>query len=135
MAELGERGVTVSGGQKARICLARAMYSRPDVYLLDDPLSAVDAHTGERLFEDAICGYMLGRGGDHARMGATGRRVGASSDSRSAVLLVTHQVQFLPRCDKVMVMEDGKIMHFDTYQNLVAQGIAFASLTAPSADR
>ena len=78
MAELGERGVTVSGGQKARICLARAMYALPDVYLLDDPLSAVDAHTGERLFNDAISGFMLGRSAV-AAAGNTEHPAGAKS--------------------------------------------------------
>ena len=48
----------------------------------------------------------------------------------AAVLLVTHQVQFLPRCDKVLVMDDGKALHFDTYENLVSQGVSFASLTS-----
>ena len=56
--EVGERGVTLSGGQQARVALARALYADADVYLLDDPLSAVDAHVGEHLFESAICGLV-----------------------------------------------------------------------------
>ena len=56
--EVGERGVSLSGGQQARVALARALYADADVYLLDDPLSAVDAHVGEHLFESAICGLV-----------------------------------------------------------------------------
>lgn len=50
MTEIGERGVNLSGGQKQRIQLARALYQDADIYLLDDPFSAVDAHTATSLF-------------------------------------------------------------------------------------
>jgi ATP-binding cassette subfamily C (CFTR/MRP) protein 1 len=106
MTEIGERGINLSGGQKARISLARAMYSsKTKVLLLDDPLSAVDSHVGEHLFEEAISGVLL--------QGTT--RV-----------LVTHHVRFLPRCDVVVVLEDGRIKHYGSYADLVAQGIDFA---------
>lgn len=49
--EIGEKGINLSGGQKHRVALARACYATADVYLLDDPLSAVDAHVGMHLFE------------------------------------------------------------------------------------
>ena len=58
--EIGERGINLSGGQKARISLARAVYNNADVYLLDDPLSAVDQHVGKRLFTECICGLLRG---------------------------------------------------------------------------
>ncbi len=106
MTEIGERGINLSGGQKARISLARALYSpKTKVILLDDPLSAVDSHVGEHLFTEAINGDML--------QGTT--RV-----------LVTHHVRFLPRCDAVVVLEDGRIKHYGTYADLVAQGVDFA---------
>ena len=54
MTEIGEKGINLSGGQKARISLARAVYQNYDVYLLDDPLSAVDAHVGKHIFEKVI---------------------------------------------------------------------------------
>ena len=72
--EIGERGVNLSGGQRQRISMARAVYRRADVYLLDDPLSAVDAHVGLRIFESCIAGTLRGR----------------------TVLFVTHQLQVPP---------------------------------------
>ena len=86
--EVGERGVTLSGGQQARVALARALYADADVYLLDDPLSAVDAHVGEHLFESAICG-LVARG--------------------KTVVLATHQVSLaLPRADQVVILTTGR---------------------------
>jgi ABC-type multidrug transport system fused ATPase/permease subunit len=106
MTEIGERGINVSGGQKARISLARAIYSpKTKVLLLDDPLSAVDSHVGEHLFEEAINGEML---------------------KGTTRVLVTHHVHFLPRCDLVVVLEGGRIKHYGTYADLVAQGVDFA---------
>lgn len=96
MTQIGEKGINVSGGQKARIALARAVYSRADVYLLDDPLSAVDAHVGKHLFQHVI-------GPDGLLAGKT--RV-----------LVTHQTQYLPLADDVVLIESGSVMmrgHFD----------------------
>lgn len=68
---VGERGITLSGGQKARISLARAVYARADIILLDDPLSAVDAHVGLRIVNECILGLL----------------------KDSTVVLVTHQLQ------------------------------------------
>lgn len=70
-SEIGEKGINLSGGQKHRVALARAVYAAADVYLLDDPLSAVDVHVGRHIFEDCICGELAGK----------------------TRLLVTHQVQ------------------------------------------
>ena len=75
--EIGERGVNISGGQRARISLARACYSNADIYLLDDPLSAVDPHVGKNLF--SLCLQEMLR--------------------EKAVLLVTHQVSYLEKVD------------------------------------
>jgi ABC-type transport system involved in cytochrome bd biosynthesis fused ATPase/permease subunit len=58
---LGERGINLSGGQKARVALARAFYCNADVYLLDDPLSAVDAHVGQFLFHEGIRNGLAGK--------------------------------------------------------------------------
>ena len=55
---IGEKGVNLSGGQKARITLARAVYSSSDIYLLDDPISAVDVHVGKAIIHDCLNGYL-----------------------------------------------------------------------------
>jgi len=115
MTEIGEKGINLSGGQKHRVALARAVYADADVYLLDDPLSAVDAHVGSHLFNNCICGVLSGK----------------------ARILVTHQLQFLPQADKIAVMRGGRIESFGSYDELVEQGIdfqRFAELTAKEED-
>ncbi|KAG4077286.1 hypothetical protein HA402_009915 [Bradysia odoriphaga] len=107
---IGEKGTSLSGGQKARVNLARAVYREADVYLLDDPLSAVDAHVGKHLFNECI-----GPHGRLARRGAT--RV-----------LVTHQVHFLKDADWVVIMRDGKVEIQGAPNDLSKSGIDFASL-------
>ena len=106
MTEIGERGINLSGGQKARVSLARALYStETKVLLMDDPLSAVDAHVGEHLFSSAITGELM---------------------KNTTRVLVTHHVHFLPRCDKVIVMECGRIIHQGSFEELISQGVDFA---------
>ncbi|XP_068754030.1 ATP-binding cassette sub-family C member 4-like isoform X2 [Montipora capricornis] len=100
LTEIGQRGVTLSGGQKARVGLARAVYAGADIYLLDDPLSAVDAKVGRRLFESCILGHLSG----HIR------------------LLVTHQLQYLKDVDRVVVMENGSIIHQGEYAEILDHG-------------
>lgn len=82
---VGERGVSLSGGQRARINLARAVYKDADIYLLDDPLSAVDAHVGKELFENCIAGYLRNK----------------------IVILITHQLQYLKEVDHIVILENG----------------------------
>jgi ATP-binding cassette, subfamily C (CFTR/MRP), member 4 len=74
---VGERGTTLSGGQKARVAFARALYSDSDIYLLDDPLSAVDARVARELFQNCI----------------------RNLAQNKTVLLVTHQIGYLYECD------------------------------------
>ncbi|KAK2959609.1 Multidrug resistance-associated protein [Blattamonas nauphoetae] len=100
---IGEKGVNMSGGQKARIQLARAVYSDKDIIILDDPLSAVDAHVGRVLMDECICGVLKGK----------------------TVILMTNQLQFLDRADKVIVLETGRIIGQGTYGELKGQGINF----------
>ncbi|XP_023552326.1 ABC transporter C family member 10-like [Cucurbita pepo subsp. pepo] len=106
LTEIGERGVNLSGGQKQRIQLARALYQNADIYLLDDPFSAVDAHTATSLFN----GYVV-----EALSGKT-------------VLLVTHQVDFLPAFDSVLLMSDGEILEAGPYDQLLAHSKEFQDL-------
>ena len=80
---VGERGISLSGGQKARINLARALYIDADIYLLDDPLSAVDTHVGRHLFDQAINSFL----------------------KQKIRVLVTHQVQYLKEADQILVLK------------------------------
>jgi ABC-type sulfate/molybdate transport systems ATPase subunit len=95
-----------AGGQKHRIALARACYAEADVVLLDDPLSAVDAHVGRHLMQHAVCGTL-------------------ASATR---LLVTHQLQFLPEADVVIKLEKGRLQAFGTYSELLGKGVKFDEL-------
>ncbi|KAH9311568.1 hypothetical protein KI387_026603 [Taxus chinensis] len=106
LTEIGERGVNVSGGQKQRIQLARALYQDADIYLLDDPFSAVDAHTASSLFKDYIIGAL----------------------SKKTVILVTHQVDFLPAFDSILLMLDGEVHQNGKYHELLVSSEAFQEL-------
>ncbi|GAB1607313.1 multidrug resistance-associated protein 1-like isoform X1 [Argonauta hians] len=97
--EIGEKGINLSGGQKQRVSLARAVYQEADVYLLDDPLSAVDSHVGKHLFEKVI--------------GPTGIL------SNKTRILVTHNINYLEYMDKIIVMKDGQINEYGTFQELL----------------
>ncbi|KAH8318690.1 hypothetical protein KR074_001766, partial [Drosophila pseudoananassae] len=108
---VGERGASLSGGQKARISLARAVYRRADIYLLDDPLSAVDTHVGRHLFDQCMRGYLRSE----------------------LVILVTHQLQFLEQADLIVIMDKGRISAMGTYSSMKRSGLDFAQLlTAPN---
>lgn len=98
---VGERGASLSGGQRARVSLARAVYRNASIYLLDDPLSAVDAHVGKLLFDECI-----GPNGYLARQKAT--RV-----------LITHQVHFLKEADWIIVMDKGKIIRQGVWNDVM----------------
>lgn len=107
---VGERGASLSGGQKARISLARAVYKSASIYLLDDPLSAVDAHVGKHLFDEVI-----------------GPK-GCLASHNATRLLVTHQVHFLKEADLILIMEHGKIVRQGTYTELANSNLDFAKL-------
>ncbi|ETN38990.1 uncharacterized protein HMPREF1541_07032 [Cyphellophora europaea CBS 101466] len=109
--EIGERGITLSGGQKQRLNIARAIYFDADIVLMDDPLSAVDAHVGRHIMDKAICGLMK----DKCR------------------ILATHQLHVLNRCDRIVWMEDGHIQAIDTFDNLMASSVDFQKLMATTA--
>jgi ATP-binding cassette subfamily C (CFTR/MRP) protein 1 len=94
--EIGEKGINLSGGQKQRVSLARAVYSGADIYIFDDPLSAVDSHVGKHIFDHVMCdGGML-----HGK----------------TRFLVTHALYFLPRVDDIYVMINGEITESGTYK-------------------
>ncbi|XP_033334914.2 ATP-binding cassette sub-family C member 4 isoform X1 [Megalopta genalis] len=103
---VGERGISLSGGQRARINLARAVYAEADLYLLDDPLSAVDAHVGKHMFEECIDRFLR----------------------ESTRILVTHQLQYLTNVDRIIVLKDGQIHAEGSYEELTRMGIDFGRL-------
>lgn len=93
---VGERGITLSGGQKARLALARALYFNADIYLLDDPISAVDAKVAKKIYENAIL----------------------SMKGKKTIILVTHQISYMYKCDEVVIMEEGKLTDCDVPSKL-----------------
>src|SRR6266487_2916770 len=107
---VGERGVSLSGGQKARITLARALYNNADIYLLDDPLSAVDSAVAKHIFEKCIVNYL----------------------STKTRILVTHQLQFIKEATKILVLKNGSTVALGTYDELLHSGIDFVSLLEES---
>uniref|UniRef100_A0A8C6M5R5 ATP binding cassette subfamily C member 12 n=1 Tax=Nothobranchius furzeri TaxID=105023 RepID=A0A8C6M5R5_NOTFU len=104
--EIGERGLNLSGGQKQRVSLARAVYSNKDIFLLDDPLSAVDAHVGKHIFEECIKKELQGK----------------------SVILVSHQLQYLEFCDDILVLEDGEVLEAGDHQTLMKADGRYAQL-------
>ncbi|KAK8955659.1 ABC transporter C family member 8 [Platanthera guangdongensis] len=108
LTEIGQRGLNMSGGQKQRIQLARAVYNDADIYLLDDPFSAVDAHTASILFHDCVMTAL----------------------EKKTVILVTHQVEFLSQTDRILVMEGGKVIQTGSYEELLKSGTAFELLVS-----
>lgn len=106
LTEIGEKGINLSGGQKQRISLARAVYNDADLYLLDDPLSAVDAHVGKHIFEEVI--------------GPKGML------AKKTRVLVTHGITFLPQVDKIYVMKLGEVTESGNYSQLLKNKGSFA---------
>uniref|UniRef100_A0A0E0PDB4 ABC transporter C family member 13 n=1 Tax=Oryza rufipogon TaxID=4529 RepID=A0A0E0PDB4_ORYRU len=103
LTEIGERGINMSGGQKQRIQIARSVYEDADIYLFDDPFSAVDAHTGSQLFKDCLMGILKDK----------------------TILYVTHQVEFLPTADLIL---DGNIVQKGKFDELLQQNIGFEAI-------
>uniref|UniRef100_A0A7N8XPQ3 ATP-binding cassette, sub-family C (CFTR/MRP), member 2 n=1 Tax=Mastacembelus armatus TaxID=205130 RepID=A0A7N8XPQ3_9TELE len=106
LTEIGEKGINLSGGQKQRVSLARAAYSQADIYLLDDPLSAVDSHVGKHLFDKVL-----------------GPKGILKNKTR---ILVTHGVNFLPYVDEIVVLVDGVVSEVGSYNSLRVSRGAFS---------
>ncbi|PWA85952.1 AAA+ ATPase domain-containing protein [Artemisia annua] len=103
---IDERGINLSGGQKQRIQIARALYQDADIYLFDDPFSAVDAHTGSHLFRECMLQFL---------------------DSKT-VIYITHQVEFLPAADMILVLRDGRITQAGKYNDILNSESDFMEL-------
>ncbi|KAI0795051.1 multidrug resistance-associated ABC transporter [Abortiporus biennis] len=109
--EIGEKGINLSGGQKARVSLARAAYSNADIILMDDTLSAVDAYVGKRILEDCILHGPL---------------------AKKTRILATHALHVLDRTDYIYVMENGMIAEQGTYKELVQNSTLFSRVLQES---
>lgn len=106
LTEIGERGVNISGGQKQRVSMARAVYSDADVYIFDDPLSALDAHVGRQVFNNCIKEELQGK----------------------TRVLVTNQLHFLPQVDKIILISEGMVKEEGTFEELSRTGTLFQKL-------
>ncbi|KAJ7591654.1 multidrug resistance-associated ABC transporter [Mycena floridula] len=104
---IGEKGINLSGGQKARVSLARAAYSSSQVVLLDDPLSAVDSHVGKSILENCLLSGPL---------------------AKKTRILVTHALHVLDKTDYIYFVEDGKIAAHGPYKELIKSSTAFGHL-------
>lgn len=96
LTEIGEKGINLSGGQKARISLARAVYSDKDIILMDDPISALDASVRKKVIMNLILKFIRNK----------------------TRVLVTHAIDFIHLSDKVILMENGRIVAQGTYSEL-----------------
>ncbi|XP_027481055.2 canalicular multispecific organic anion transporter 2 isoform X7 [Zalophus californianus] len=105
--EIGEKGINLSGGQRQRVSLARAVYSEADLFLLDDPLSAVDSHVAKHIFDRVI--------------GPEGVLAGKTR------VLVTHSISFLPQVDFIIVLADGQVSEVGSYPALLQHSDSFAN--------
>nr|XP_014335662.1 PREDICTED: multidrug resistance-associated protein 4 isoform X2 [Bos mutus] len=103
---IGHGGITLSEGQKARVSLARAVYQDADIYLLDDPLSIVDAEVSRHLFEQCICQALR----------------------EKITILVTHQLQYLKAASQILILENGKMVQEGTYSEFVKSWVYFDTL-------
>eukprot|EP00026_Physarum_polycephalum_P000575 Phypoly_transcript_00576.p1 GENE.Phypoly_transcript_00576~~Phypoly_transcript_00576.p1 ORF type:complete len:1455 (+),score=279.81 Phypoly_transcript_00576:408-4367(+) len=104
--EIGERGINLSGGQKQRVSIARAVYQDSDIYIMDDPLSAVDAHVGKHLFFECIRHHLR----------------------EKLVILATNQLNFLPNTDRVVFLGDNQIRGQGHFEDLVRECAPFKEL-------
>ncbi|KAF5178840.1 Abc transporter c family member, partial [Thalictrum thalictroides] len=105
-AIIGERRINLSGGQKQRIQIAGALYQDADLYLLDDPFSALDAHTGMQMYKECLHMFL---------------------DSKT-VIYTTNQVEFLPSADLILVLRDGRITQSGKYNEILTPGTDFIEL-------
>lgn len=87
LTEIGEKGINLSGGQKARISIARAVYADRDTILMDDPISALDANVRKKIFMNLILGYL----------------------KKKTRILVTHAIDFIHLADRIIIMDKGRI--------------------------
>jgi ATP-binding cassette subfamily C (CFTR/MRP) protein 1 len=110
LTEIGEKGINLSGGQKQRVSIARALYAEAEIYLFDDPLSALDSQVGRQVFDQVI--------GEHGMLAGRTR------------VLVTHRIALLPQVDQIVVLNNGQVAECGSYAELLAAGGEFSNLIA-----
>ena len=96
LTEIGEKGINLSGGQKARVSIARALYSENDIYIFDDPISALDANVGMKVMKNCIIKHL----------------------SNKTRILVTHALQYISFSDRIIYMNKGEIKWVGTYEEI-----------------
>ena len=99
LTEIGEKGINLSGGQKVRVSLARTVYANPDIYLFDDPISALDANIGKKIMKELIIDYLKNK----------------------TRVVVTHALQYLKYMDRIIYMKNGRIEWVGTYEEIQSQ--------------
>jgi ABC-type multidrug transport system fused ATPase/permease subunit len=104
--EIGEKGINLSGGQKARVSLARAVYADTDIVLMDDPLSALDANVKKKIFTNVFQNHFQNK----------------------TIILVTHAIDFLHFSDRLIIMKDGRLEAIGTFDQLSENPILIETL-------
>jgi len=94
MTMLGDKGVNLSGGQKTRVSIARALYADKEIVIMDDPISALDVHVGKEIMEETVIGHL----------------------KEKTRVIVTHNISYLSFFDYVYIMDKGKIVRFGDYE-------------------
>jgi len=103
---VGEKGTRISGGEKQRICIARAIYKNSDIIIFDEATSALDINTEKAIVNNIFSNYFKNK----------------------TVIFVSHRINLSNRFDKILVMKDGEVEFFDSYQNLLASSDYYKSL-------
>ena len=99
LTEIGEKGINLSGGQKARVAIARALYAEKDIYIFDDPISALDANVGMKIMKNCIIKHLCNK----------------------TRILVTHALQYISFSDRIIYMNKGEIKWIGTYEEIKEQ--------------
>ena len=107
-----DEGVTLSGGQRARVGLARAIYAKADLYILDDPLAAVDPEVAAKIYRNCVQGVL-------------------KSKTR---ILITHQYQFLANADNILYLDGGKQLEFGTFDKVMSFESQFIQSLSTASD-
>jgi ABC-type multidrug transport system fused ATPase/permease subunit len=110
--EIGERGINLTLGQRHRISLARAAYSNTDIIFIDESLSVMDSRVSKHIFKEVLQEFLQDR----------------------AIVFVTNQLQYLPKCNHIIVMKSGKIIEQGSYEELMANDVDLAALVGESVE-